>query len=34
VLLAPWLYARAHASRRDERLAHALRASEPQEAAA
>ena len=29
-LLAPWFYARAHASRRAERVARALRASEPQ----
>ena len=34
VLLAPWFYARAHASRKGARLARALRASEPREATA
>jgi glucose/mannose transport system permease protein len=33
-LLAPWFYARAHASRRDERVARALRAGEPATGAA
>jgi glucose/mannose transport system permease protein len=33
-LLAPWFYARAHASRRDERVARALRVGEPASEAA